>query len=72
MNYDKGPSLPDLDRERYRLCNIIERTIGKLIQSRSIATRFEKLATSFLAMIKLAFVQLYLRAFDSSDTAWPR
>ena len=63
------PHLPDLDRERYRLRNIIERAIGKLKQFRSIATRFDKLAASFLAMIKLAFVQLYLRAVDSSDTA---
>jgi transposase len=63
------PTRPALDRERYRMRNVIERTIGKLKQCRSIATRFEKLAASFLAMITLAFVQLYLRAIDSSDTA---
>lgn len=63
------PTLPELDRERYRMRNAIERTIGKLKQSRSIATRFDKLAASFLAMIKLAFIQLYLRTIDSSDTA---
>ena len=49
--------------------NVIERAIGKLKQCRSIATRFEKLADSFLAMIQLAFIQLYLRTCDSSDTA---
>jgi transposase len=49
--------------------NVIERTIGKLKQCRSIATRFEKLAGSFLAIVKLAFLQFYLRAIDSSDTA---
>jgi transposase len=63
------PSLPELDRERYRRRNVIERTIGKIKQCRSIATRFDKLAQSFLAMLKLAFMQLYLRAIDSSDTA---
>jgi transposase len=63
------PSLPELDRERYRMRNVIERTIGKLKQCRSIATRFEKLAGSFLAVVKLAFIQFYLRAIDSSDTA---
>jgi transposase len=63
------PNLPQLDRERYRMRNVIERTIGRLKQCRSIATRFEKLAASFLAMIRLAFVQLYLRTIDSSDTA---
>ena len=63
------PTLPELDRERYRMRNVIERTIGKLKQFRSIATRFDKLAASFLAMTHLAFVQLYLRTIDSSDTA---
>lgn len=63
------PALPELDRERYRLRDVIERTIGKPKQCRSIATRFEKLASSFLAMLRLAFVQLYLRTLDSSDTA---
>jgi len=63
------PSLPELDRERYRMRNVIERTIGRLKQSRSITTRFEKLASSFMAIIHLAFIQFYLRACDSSDTA---
>jgi transposase len=63
------PTLPELDRERYRMRNVIECTIGKLKQFRSIATRFDKLAASFLAMTHLAFVQLYLRTIDSSDTA---
>jgi transposase len=61
--------LPQLDRERYRMRNVIERTIGKLKQCRSVATRFEKLALSFMAIIKLAMLQLYLRTIDSSDTA---
>jgi transposase len=63
------PSLPALDRPRYRMRNVIERTIGKLKQCRSIATRFDKLAQSFLAMLKLACLKVYLRSFDSSDTA---
>jgi transposase len=63
------PSLPALDRERYRCRNVIERAIGKLKQCRSIATRFDKLAQSFLAMLKLACMQIYLRSIDSSDTA---
>jgi len=49
--------------------NVIERTIGKLKQCRSIATRFDKLARDYLAMLKLAFMRIYLRAIDSSDTA---
>lgn len=63
------PALAGLDRERYRKRNVIERTIGKLKQCRSIATRFDKLAESFLAMLKLACLKLYLKTIDSSDTA---
>lgn len=63
------PTLPELDRERYRNRNVIERTIGKLKQCRSITTRFEKLADTFLAMLQLAFIKLYLKTCDSSDTA---
>lgn len=63
------PTLPELNRERYRMRNVIERTIGKLKQCRSITTRFEKLADSFLAMLHLAFINIYLKTCDSSDTA---
>jgi len=66
---ERRPSLPTLDQDRYRMRNVIERTIGKLKQCRSIATRFDKLARDYLAMLKLAFMRIYLRAIDSSDTA---
>jgi len=48
--------LPTLRRR-----NVVERTIGFLKQCRSVATRFDKLPKCFLAMIKLAFIRLYLR-----------
>jgi transposase len=63
------PVPPPLDRERYRLRNVIERTIGRLKQCRSIATRFDKLAETFLAMLTLAFLKLYLKSADSPNTA---
>lgn len=63
------PNLPPLDRDRYKLRNVIERTIGRLKQCRSIATRFDKLACHYMGMLKLAFMKIYLRAIDSSDTA---
>jgi transposase len=66
---DWVPPPPPLDRERYRLRNVIERTIGKLKQCRSIATRFEKLAGHYMGMLKLAFMRIYFRTIDSSDTA---
>ena len=50
----------------YRLRNRIERCFNKLKQFRRIATRYEKLAANFLAMIKIATVRLWLRAYEST------
>ena len=50
----------------YRLRNRIERAFNKLKQFRRIATRYEKLAANFLAMIKIATVRLWLRAYEST------
>ncbi|RMG36878.1 MAG: hypothetical protein D6725_09860 [Planctomycetota bacterium] len=52
---------PRLDRDAYRRRNVIERSIGWLKQARRIATRSEKLAVNFLAMLKLAIIQRYFR-----------
>jgi len=49
------------DREGYRRRNIIERCVGWLKECRRIATRFDKLATSFLAMVKASIIQRILR-----------
>lgn len=49
------------DRDMYRNRNIVERLIGWLKESRRIFSRFEKTAINFGGMIKLAFVQRYLR-----------
>ena len=51
----------------YRLQNRIERCFNKLKQFRRIATRYEKLAANFLAMIKLATVRIWLRAYESTS-----
>lgn len=45
----------------YRERNIIERAINKLKQFRRVATRFEKNAANFLAMLHLAAIHLWLR-----------
>jgi len=50
-----------LDRESYRQRNVIERCIGWLKHARRIATRYEKTALNFLAMLKLAMIQRYFR-----------
>jgi transposase len=57
------------DRDRYRERNIIERVVGWLKESRRLATRYEKLAVNFLAMVKLAMRQRCLRVLDSSNRA---
>lgn len=51
-------------RRKYRRRNSVERCIGWLKCCRRIATRHEKLATSFLAMVKLAMIQRCLRILD--------
>ena len=49
------------DREAYRDRNIVERLIGWLKECRRIFSRFEKTAKNFGGMIKMAFIQRYLR-----------
>jgi transposase len=56
------------DKDAYRRRSIIEQCIGWLKECRRICTRFEKLAINFLAMIKLAMIQRYLR-LEFSDRA---
>lgn len=46
----------DFDRELYRERNVVERCIGWLKENRRIATRYEKLAVHYLAMVKLGVI----------------
>jgi transposase len=46
----------DFDRDMYKERNVIERCFGWLKESRRIATRFEKLAVHYLAMLQLAMI----------------
>jgi transposase len=50
------------DRTAYRGRNVIERCVGRLKEMRRIGTRYEKLASSYLAMLSLGMTVLYLRA----------
>ena len=52
---------PAFDHDTYRRRNVIERCIGWLKQARRIATRYEKLAVNFLAMLKVAMIQHYFK-----------
>jgi transposase len=55
------------DAAAYRKRNAAERCVGWLKECRGVGTRFEKLAVSFLAAVKLAGVRLLLRRLRPSD-----
>ena len=44
------------DRKAYKRRNIIERCVNRLKWFRRVATRYEKLATHYLAMVTLAII----------------
>jgi transposase len=61
------------DGEAYRRRAGIEQCVGWLKECRAVATRFDKLAVNYLATLKLAMIQRYLRLLapekDPSDRA---
>lgn len=58
---DQDARAVEFDREAYRDRNIVERLIGWLKECRRIFSRFEKTAKNYSGMIKMAFIQRYLR-----------
>jgi transposase len=60
-NEDRQARPVEFDRDTYRRRNIIERLIGWLKECRRVFSRFEKTATNFGGMLKLAFIERYLR-----------
>ena len=56
-----------ISRRKYRGRNVVERCIGWLKWCRRIATRYEKLAESYLAMVKLAMIQRCNRILEPSN-----
>ena len=53
---------PAFDREAYRRRNAVERCVNRLEQWRGIATRFEKRAANFRAMVVTAETMIWLGA----------
>jgi transposase len=49
------------DKEAYKGRAVVEQCVGWLKESRALATRFDKLAVNYLATVKLAMIQRYLR-----------
>ena len=56
-----------LDRAAYRKRNAVERLVGWLKEHRAVATRYDKLAKNFLAMVHLAMIRILLKRCDSSN-----
>lgn len=54
-------TLRDYDRYRYRARNLVERLFNRLKQFRRIATRYEKLASHFAAMVTCGCIVLWLK-----------
>jgi len=54
------------DRETYRRRAVVEQCVGWLKECRAVATRFDKLAVNYLATVKLAMIERYLRLLTRS------
>lgn len=70
-----SPNIPPRSNRRWKPCfskrlyrehNLIERFFSKLKHFRRVATRYDKLAANFLAMVQLASLRLWLRAYEST------
>ena len=57
------PMLPNKARGVLR---VVERFFNKIKQCRRVATRYDKLAANYLALIQLASIRLWLRASEST------
>ncbi|QEU26581.1 MULTISPECIES: IS5 family transposase [Pseudomonas] len=69
MNRRPKPGLPRLfDRPKYKQRNVIERMFGWLKERRRLATRYDKLARSFEAMVTLACALRCMRHYFSYKT----
>jgi transposase len=57
--------IPAFDPALYRCRNLVERFFNKIKHFRAVATRFEKHAENYLALVKLAAIRIWLRAYES-------
>ena len=49
-----------IDWRTYRERNVVERLVGRLKEHRRLATRYDKLASSYLAFVHLAAILMWL------------
>lgn len=55
------PEAEGFDQQQDRRRNVVERLIGRLKEWRAIATRYEKLAESFRAVVLLGFIMIWIK-----------
>ncbi len=69
-----APNIPDKANRKEKHCfsktlykerNLVERFFNKIKHFRRVATRFEKYAENYLAMIKLASIRIWMRHNES-------
>ena len=60
-NEDRSARPVEFDKAVHRQRSIVECLIGWIKECRRVLTRFEKAAKNFGAMVKMAFIQRYLR-----------
>ena len=59
----RRPGRPlQFDKERYRRRNVVERCINRLKQWRGLATRFDKRAANYRALVVIAALMIWLAA----------
>jgi transposase len=58
-------NIPAFSPFLYRFRNLVERFFNKLKHYRAIATRYDKHAANYLALVKLAAIRIWLRAYES-------
>jgi transposase len=58
-------NVPAFNPFLYRYRNLVERFFNKLKHFRAIATRYEKHAANYLAIVKLTSTRIWLRAYES-------
>jgi transposase len=57
-------TVPSFSPFLYRYRNLVERLFNKLKHFRAIATRYEKHAANYLALVKLAAARIWMRAYE--------
>jgi transposase len=58
-------NIPAFSPLLYGLRNLVERFFSKIKHFRAIATRYEKHDANYLALVKLAAIRIWMRAYES-------